>query len=79
MCVAMPVFVCADVLAGNIESILTLCNSLRTHFMHSSGTTRSTKLQKPHAMEKEDMRILAWVGQQVGKEISSYSVYVVEN
>lgn len=69
---------CIDVLAGDLKSIVIICNALRTHF-ESSGKPRNTK---PHKLlvystvEKEDMRVFTWVGQLTGREVTSYSAYV---
>jgi hypothetical protein len=69
----------ADLAAGNLESILAICNILKTHFAQlvPAGNTRAgTKPPRSLAystVEKEDMRVFTWVGQQVGKEITSYS------
>ena len=55
--------------------ILTICNSLRAHF---SSTANSSKVQRPllySSIEKEDVRVFAWIGKLIGKDISSYSMY----
>lgn len=74
----LELHVCTDVLAGNLESILTICNGLRTHF--AQLPVDNAKLPRPlvfaTTVGKEDMRVFTWVGRHVGREITSYSEYV---
>lgn len=66
-------------LAGDLDSILVICNGLKTQFAHlpSSASTRVQRSLVYSTVEKEDMRVFTWVGQQTGKDVTSYSVYVV--
>lgn len=63
-----------ELLAGNMESIMLICNALRTHY----SSTHNNRVQRPlvySTLEKEDMEVFAWVGKLLDKDIQSYSTY----
>lgn len=73
----------ADLAAGDIESILTVCNALRKHYAGESVSQTSTKVQRSlvyAAIEKEDVALFTWVGNLLlRKDIKSYSMYVSDS
>lgn len=63
-----------ELLAGNMESIMLICNALRTHY----SSTHNNRVQRSlvySTLEKEDMEVFAWVGKLLDKDIQSYSTY----
>ena len=63
-----------DVLAGDVTSIRTICDALRTFY--SPLLSSSTNLHRPLVYSTADMRVLSWVGELLGRDIKSYSMYV---
>lgn len=64
----------ADVLAGDVTSIRTICDVLRT-FYSPSLSCSGTNL-RPLVYSTADMRVLSWVGELLGRDVKSYSMYV---